>query len=261
MEVRNWLQPELNGKSNCETMSIPQTNTQPAFDPVSHILRRDTALSFAVNAHLASSCIDLSQRLLEALKPFLLSSIAYVRLGLPGEVVRLERLFGGGDASSDFIIDWLGDAIPHIFANDGPFLWPCEPSRDAPDISNGKTEGVCVPVLGHHGEIGAVALVGDRPVSLADCELASIGAIANIYARAGLRLNCEAAPEHYALTRRERECLGWAAQGKSDWAISQILGLATRTVHMHIENAKKKLGVNSRAKAVVEAWRRGLLTI
>lgn len=61
------------------------------------------------------------------------------------------------------------------------------------------------------------------------------------------------------LTRRERDCLAFAAEGKSDWDISQILGIAQSTVHAHIENAKRKLGVKTRMQAVAKLARAGEL--
>lgn len=55
------------------------------------------------------------------------------------------------------------------------------------------------------------------------------------------------------LTRRERQCLELAAQGKSDWVAGRILGISERTVHNHIEHAKRRLGVTTRVQAIVHA--------
>ena len=55
------------------------------------------------------------------------------------------------------------------------------------------------------------------------------------------------------LSERERECLALAAQGKSDWAAGRILGISERTVHNHIENAKRRLRVTTRVQAIVQA--------
>jgi LuxR family transcriptional regulator, quorum-sensing system regulator CciR len=55
------------------------------------------------------------------------------------------------------------------------------------------------------------------------------------------------------LTRRERQCLELAAQGKSDWVAGRILGISERTVHNHIEHAKRRLGVATRVQAIVHA--------
>ncbi len=63
------------------------------------------------------------------------------------------------------------------------------------------------------------------------------------------------------LTDREKECLQWAAVGKTSWEISEILGIAETTVQTHIENAKEKLGVSSRQFAIVKAITIGLIEI
>lgn len=60
-------------------------------------------------------------------------------------------------------------------------------------------------------------------------------------------------PIQKPLSPRERQCLELAAQGKSDWVSSKILGLSERTVHNHVENAKRRLQVATRVQAIVHA--------
>jgi DNA-binding CsgD family transcriptional regulator len=55
------------------------------------------------------------------------------------------------------------------------------------------------------------------------------------------------------LSARERECLELAAEGKSDWDISQLLRISEHTVHKHVEAAKHRLGVSTRTQAIVWA--------
>lgn len=55
------------------------------------------------------------------------------------------------------------------------------------------------------------------------------------------------------LTEREKECLLWTAEGKTSWEISQILGIAERTVVFHLKNATQKLDVANRQHAVAKA--------
>lgn len=59
-----------------------------------------------------------------------------------------------------------------------------------------------------------------------------------------------ASVDEVRLTDRERDTLGWVAEGKSDWEIAMILGLAESTVRFHVDNARKKLGAVNRAQAV-----------
>lgn len=51
------------------------------------------------------------------------------------------------------------------------------------------------------------------------------------------------------LSRREFECLEWAAQGKSAWEIGRILGISRHTVASYLDNAKEKLGVRTIVQA------------
>lgn len=57
-------------------------------------------------------------------------------------------------------------------------------------------------------------------------------------------------PEPPRLTARERDCLAFVAEGKTDWEISVILGISQNTAHQYVESARKKLGAASRAQAV-----------
>ncbi|TIW77529.1 MAG: helix-turn-helix transcriptional regulator, partial [Mesorhizobium sp.] len=52
------------------------------------------------------------------------------------------------------------------------------------------------------------------------------------------------------LTTRERDSLALVAEGKTDWEISVILGIAEATVRFHVDNARCKLGAVNRAQAV-----------
>lgn len=55
------------------------------------------------------------------------------------------------------------------------------------------------------------------------------------------------------LTRREDEILFWITQGKSDDVMATLCGISPRTVHKHVENIYKKLGVETRTSAMLKA--------
>ena len=55
------------------------------------------------------------------------------------------------------------------------------------------------------------------------------------------------------LTRREIQCLKWAAAGKTDAEVSEIVAIALPTVRFHIGNAARKLAVSGRAQAIHRA--------
>ena len=55
------------------------------------------------------------------------------------------------------------------------------------------------------------------------------------------------------LTDRQRECVMWAARGKSDWEISQILGISEETVGEHLRHARERYGVGKRTVLAIHA--------
>lgn len=61
------------------------------------------------------------------------------------------------------------------------------------------------------------------------------------------------------LTRREIQCLKWAAAGKTDAEISEIVEISLPTVRFHVTNAARKLGVAGRSQAVQRAATQGYI--
>ena len=62
-----------------------------------------------------------------------------------------------------------------------------------------------------------------------------------------------------ALSAREIDCLHWAALGRSNPEIGEILTVSSNTVRFHMKNAFRKLGVSSRILAVSRAQEMGLI--
>jgi len=63
------------------------------------------------------------------------------------------------------------------------------------------------------------------------------------------------------ITDRQRDCVQWAARGKSDWETSQILGISRETVTSHIKEACSRYQVNKRILLVGRTLGDGTLTI
>jgi LuxR family quorum-sensing system transcriptional regulator CciR len=55
------------------------------------------------------------------------------------------------------------------------------------------------------------------------------------------------------LTDRQTECVIWAARGKSDWEISQILGISHETVIQHLKRARERYDVGKRTLLAIHA--------
>lgn len=62
-----------------------------------------------------------------------------------------------------------------------------------------------------------------------------------------------------ALTARELEVLRWTREGKSAWAVGQILSVSHDTVNFHLRNIFRKFGATSKHQAVLQAIAYGLI--
>jgi DNA-binding CsgD family transcriptional regulator len=61
------------------------------------------------------------------------------------------------------------------------------------------------------------------------------------------------------LSDRERQILGLVAEGLSDAETAEQLVLSPHTVHRHVANIRRKLGLRSRSAAAAAAARAGLI--
>jgi DNA-binding CsgD family transcriptional regulator len=70
-------------------------------------------------------------------------------------------------------------------------------------------------------------------------------------------------PTHLAddvrLTAREAEILKWTMEGKSAWAVGEILRVSEHTVNFHMRNILRKLNASSKHQAVLKAISLGML--
>lgn len=62
------------------------------------------------------------------------------------------------------------------------------------------------------------------------------------------------------LTERQRECVYWAARGKTDGEIAAILGISQETVILHLKQARARYGVFKRTQLAVHALFDGTLS-
>lgn len=116
----------------------------------------------------------------------------------------------------------------------------------------GWAEVMAVPIHGPGGYQGLITLASLAPVTVAPDARAWLAALAH-----AVHDRCHDAPGFGArlppapgLTGRQRECLRLAAKGLPDAKIGAALGISAATAHYHIENAKRLLGVHTRAEAV-----------
>jgi LuxR family quorum sensing-dependent transcriptional regulator len=150
-----------------------------------------------------------------------------------------------------------------------PFTWEevCERRRYEPqdwmivdEASEwGMLHGFVVPILLTGGRVHTITMSGASPrrdfKAKAELHLVSIYA----HARA-LNLRLKETPPT-PLTKRERQVLQLVSDGKSDWEAGSVLGISASTVHKHVENVKKRMGVSTRMQAVINAIRNGDISV
>jgi len=100
---------------------------------------------------------------------------------------------------------------------------------------------------------------GDSQVARMAADLYLFAAYAQVAA-----LRFLAPPEHRRaeapkLTAREREIMRWTSEGKSAWAVGQIIHTSEHTVNYHLRHIMTKLCVGSKHQAVAKARTLGLL--
>lgn len=128
----------------------------------------------------------------------------------------------------------------------------------------GLKTGVTMPVHTPHGEFGVLSFSMNRVGREADAAVQQALPFVQLlggHVHEALRrvAGLGVAADQPALTERERECLRWAADGKSSWEIGQLLKVSERTANFHLNNAMAKLGVNTRQHAVARAAMHGLI--
>ena len=126
----------------------------------------------------------------------------------------------------------------------------------------GMRDGFVVPILGIASGMAVVTVAGTN-VELSTRERAEVH-LAAIYAHARVRTlytGKRRPVPRPAFSPRERECLQWAAAGKTDWEIGEILSITERTARAHIDSAKHKCGVPTRIQAIVSALQSGAICV
>jgi LuxR family transcriptional activator of conjugal transfer of Ti plasmids len=130
----------------------------------------------------------------------------------------------------------------------------------------GIKSGVTIPIRSGFGRVAAFTLATDEPVHQIERLAAEsrdvlqlVGLYFHTHVTTKLSAQNDSLEGESGLTQRQRQCLGWAARGKTIADTAMLVGIAPRTVVFHLENARRKLEAASIAQCVAEAMRRGLL--
>ena len=191
-------------------------------------------------------------------------------------------LNAGHGIQSNYPQDWIShyaanqyekkDPVPrHCFHTNRPFTWDLvvkelELKKDEKKVMKEARdarllEGIAVPICGQNGELAGVGMARSAKGGAPDRNvLSKIHALSQQFHLAYTDLERRNRSEEIiVLTAREKEILLWAADGKSDSVIAEILGISHSTVRFHMNNIFRKLHANERTLATVKAIRHGLI--
>ena len=130
----------------------------------------------------------------------------------------------------------------------------------------GLLYGASFAVHGGHGEAAMLSLASSQSSYKAQQDILSLIGKSQLLAcylhEAIQRIVLSKGPlllTKMELTLREKECLLWAAEGKTGGEIADILQITERTVTFHLQNAGNKMGASNRQHAIARALSMGLI--
>lgn len=126
----------------------------------------------------------------------------------------------------------------------------------------GVREGISIPIFGAKGTVALVAAGSmTQDLRIGPDDMLDLQLVCAFAHKRYLQLYGASDLELPNLTKREREVLGWMAQGKSNGVIASILGVSEHTVDTLTRRTFQKLGVNDRISAVLKAVGAGLVSV
>ena len=167
----------------------------------------------------------------------------------------------------------IDPTVVHCAKTSIPIIWKNElfkGRREARVRSEAKdcglVSGASFPIHGNRGEAAMLSLSTSRESREAQEDIVAMMGKAQLLTcylhEAVQRIVLSKGPiplKKINLTEREKECLLWAAEGKTGWEIANIIKISERTVTFHLQNAVQKLGVVNRQQAISRALSLGFI--
>jgi DNA-binding CsgD family transcriptional regulator len=168
----------------------------------------------------------------------------------------------------------LDPVVRKSFTTITPFDWDDLPKK-APAVKNFFGEsvefglgrrGITFPVRGNRNEIGSFSINSEASsrewLALRKFLIRDFQVLAILFHDGVLRQGRTiGATQSDKLSVRETECLKWAAEGKTVWETSLILGISERCVRFHLDQARRKLDCLTKVQAVAKSIAAGLVTL
>jgi LuxR family quorum sensing-dependent transcriptional regulator len=246
----------------------------PVFDDTT----RATVFRFLQEAQGLPTLDALNIEFQKAVAAMGFTGAVYIRLSADGRALPPRPVFGEG-APEGWVDHYFArnyarydTAIPMSFQSREPFTWSDAAGRGMEKETStlfgeafewwGADVLIC-PVRGINGGVSIVDLAMEKGRKLDEVERSTAHALASLYAVVGEGFleRPEASPGELErpLSWREAECVYWVCLGKSDEEIGAILSISRKTANHHVESAKAKLGVASRASLAWRAFALGLV--
>ncbi|MEW7006185.1 MULTISPECIES: helix-turn-helix transcriptional regulator [unclassified Lentilitoribacter] len=216
--------------------------------------------------------------LVQTAQIFGMTSFGISGIPLPGEDMRPYFMLNGWD------VEWQARYINQGYVHTDPVIHRCTHSIEPfcwADATNGRKlspnaqkimnearafdmlYGFAIPIHSIKGQ-QAIVTFGTDHYDLSEEDEAALHMIA-IYAHAQLRkfkrtATPEALPRDVSrITPREKECLLWASEGKTNDDVAEILSISRSMVETHLARAGSKLNTCGKTHLIAEAIRSGII--
>lgn len=219
-------------------------------------------IAAAKNAKTPRELRDVMYRLMQR---YSFSSYCMAGVPLPGEAPRDYAILSGWPEEwYDLYMNtdrWQRDpVVDNCLTRREPIVWSedvrVEKQSKEWEIMGeasefGLTDGITVPIIHAKGGLSLVCYATDK-VMLNETERFDLQVITGFIFHAAYEMAQKDRPFSAGgqLTRRQRECLRFIAQGYSENHTALLMGIAPRTVRFHLDAARTTLGAENRAHAV-----------
>ena len=204
--------------------------------------------------------------------------VSYVMAGIvPGPDLPARR-HGGFVLASTMPEEWSRRYVARGYAHHdptvrrlctsaAPFEWSAveKPTPAAGRVMDeagefGIRAGLTIPFVTLDGEPGGISVSGDR-MEIDPADRVAVNLVATYAVGQLLLMNSRpGSTEPVRLSRREREALQWASEGKTDSEIGIVMGITAAGVDYHLRSARAKLDTVNKTHTVARALRSGLIT-
>jgi DNA-binding CsgD family transcriptional regulator len=229
--------------------------------PVREILQAPISSRSDFTLALVQLCLDT------AADHYMILDIPNTAAGKPAQVLASNWVYDTIEiVGIDLIVKLFGTSLVTFAGQTPKSVMPGSDRRLSGVLS--EEEALRLALLGHDefyclrlnaGRQRYFALLSARAAGRMQAEAVMAAQLNCCYMLSEMAAASPASDSPNPLSERERECLFWAAEGKTAEETALILAVSNNTVNGYIQQAIRKLGAPNRAKAVAIAVRNGFV--